>query len=170
MEVVGSSELGEGNRGVIGRQEVMDLAREFGLDPNVVEKDYVLGWLLAGIFNHAALNSTWVFKGGTCLKKCYFETYRFSEDLDFTITDTGHLQKEFLVAAFGEIARWIYDQTGIEVPAETVRVEIYENPRGRISVQGRIGYRGPLQRGGDPARIKLDLTDDEVTGSRTGHA
>lgn len=162
MEVVGSSKLGEGNRSVIGRQEVMDLAREFGLDPNVVEKDYVLGWLLAGIFNHAALNSTWVFKGGTCLKKCYFETYRFSEDLDFTITDAGHLQKEFLVAVFGEIARWIYDWTGIEVPAETVRVEIYENPRGRISVQGRIGYRGPLQRGGDPARIKLDLTDDEV--------
>ena len=23
------------------------------------------------------------FKGGTCLKKCYIETYRFSEDLQF---------------------------------------------------------------------------------------
>jgi len=26
-----------------------------------------------------------VFKGGTCLKKVFFETYRFSEDLDFTL-------------------------------------------------------------------------------------
>jgi len=30
---------------------------------------------------------SWAFKGGTCLKKCYFETYRFSEDLDFTLTE-----------------------------------------------------------------------------------
>ena len=25
------------------------------------------------------------FKNGTCLRKCYYETYRFSEDLDFTV-------------------------------------------------------------------------------------
>ena len=25
-----------------------------------------------------------VFKGGTALKKCYFDNYRFSEDLDFS--------------------------------------------------------------------------------------
>ncbi len=31
----------------------------------------------------------WVFKGGTCLKKCYIETYRFSEDLDFTVLPGG---------------------------------------------------------------------------------
>ena len=34
---------------MIGRQEVMDLSRQFGLSPQVIEKDYVLGWLLAGI-------------------------------------------------------------------------------------------------------------------------
>jgi predicted nucleotidyltransferase component of viral defense system len=28
-----------------------------------------------------------IFKGGTCLRKCYFPNYRFSEDLDFTSTD-----------------------------------------------------------------------------------
>ena len=26
------------------------------------------------------------FKGGTALKRCYFGDYRFSEDLDFTLT------------------------------------------------------------------------------------
>ena len=35
-----------------------------------------------------ALRESWLFKGGTCLKKC-FETYRFSEDLDFTLTDAS---------------------------------------------------------------------------------
>ena len=80
---------------MIARQEVMDLAREFGLSPQVVEKDYVLGWLLAGISAHPALELSWVFKGGTCLKKCYFETYRFSEDLDFTLTEIAHLDEAF---------------------------------------------------------------------------
>jgi len=74
----------------------MDFARELGLDPNIVEKDYLLGWLLAGISSHPALKSDSIFKGGTCLKKCFFETYRFSEDLDFTIKNPKHLNQEFL--------------------------------------------------------------------------
>jgi predicted nucleotidyltransferase component of viral defense system len=48
----------------------------------IVEKDYVLGWLLAGIATLPEF-ALWVLKGGTCVKKCFFETYRFSEDLDF---------------------------------------------------------------------------------------
>jgi predicted nucleotidyltransferase component of viral defense system len=69
---------------MISRQELLDLATDFGLAPNVVEKDYALGWLLAGFGQHPASRDSWWFKGGTCLKKCFFETYRFSEDLDFT--------------------------------------------------------------------------------------
>jgi predicted nucleotidyltransferase component of viral defense system len=147
---------------VIDRQEVMDFAREMGLDPNVIEKDYVLGWLLAGISSRPSLSSHWVFKGGTCLKKCFFETYRFSEDLDFTITNADHLDQEFLATVFKEVAEWVYEQSGIEMPEDRIRFKTYENMRGRISVEGRIGYRGPLQRRGDPPRIKLDVTDDEL--------
>jgi predicted nucleotidyltransferase component of viral defense system len=33
----------------------MDFSREFGLAAQVIEKDYVLGWLLAGIFNHPVI-------------------------------------------------------------------------------------------------------------------
>lgn len=147
---------------MIGRQEVMDFAREFGLAAQVIEKDYTLGWLLAGIAAHPEIARSWVFKGGTCLKKCYFETYRFSEDLDFTLTNPDHLNEEFLLTAFADITAWIYDQAGIEIPADTIRFEIYGNLRGNTSSQGRIGYRGPMQRRGDAPRIKLDLTDDEV--------
>ncbi len=147
---------------MIGKPEIMAFSREFGLRPDVVEKDYVLGWLLAGIFNHDALTMPWVFKGGTCLKKCFFETYRFSEDLDFTVTDPGHIEETFLKKAFTEIAAWVYDRCGIEIPRETLRFEVYRNPRGRTSVEGRIEYRGPMQQRGSLPRIKLDITDDEV--------
>ena len=147
---------------MIDRQEILELAREFGLDANVIEKDYVLGWLLAGISAHPALGPSWAFKGGTCLKKCYFETYRFSEDLDFTLTDPAHLDEAFLLATFADIAQWIYDRTGIEIPPDLLRFELYDNPRGNRAAEGRVTYRGPLRRGGDAPRIKLDLTNDEV--------
>ncbi|MBT2969595.1 MAG: nucleotidyl transferase AbiEii/AbiGii toxin family protein [Candidatus Thiodiazotropha sp. (ex Ctena orbiculata)] len=147
---------------MIDRQEVMDFAREFGLTPQVVEKDYTLGWLLAGIAAHPEIGQSWVFKGGTCLKKCYFETYRFSEDLDFTLSNPEHLSEDFLLEAFHRVADWLVDQAGIEVPADTIRFEVYKNPRDHNSAQGRVGYRGPMQRRGDAPRIKLDLTDDEI--------
>jgi predicted nucleotidyltransferase component of viral defense system len=147
---------------MIDKSEIMDFSREFGLVANVIEKDYVLGWVLAGISNHTEIGPSWVFKGGTCLKKCYFETYRFSEDLDFTLIESSHLNQEFLVKYFEEISEWVYDATGIEIPKDLIRFDVYENNRGGMSAQGRIGYRGPMQPRGDLPRIKLDLTVDEI--------
>lgn len=139
----------------------MGLAREFGLQPQVVEKDYALGWLLAAFGQHPATRDTWLFKGGTCLKKCYFETYRFSEDLDFTLLDAAHLDEGFLSGLFHEVAEWVYERTGLEMPADARRVEVFDNGRGGRSAEGRLGYRGPIARAGDAPRIKLDLTDHE---------
>ncbi|MFZ5572888.1 MAG: nucleotidyl transferase AbiEii/AbiGii toxin family protein [Thermodesulfobacteriota bacterium] len=146
---------------MIDKSELKDFAREFGLEIRVVEKDYVLGWLLAGIFQHQ-MATGWVFKGGTCLKKCFFETYRFSEDLDFTIMESNQLDQEYLINSFKAIAEWIYNESGIEIPYNLIRFDVFENHRGGMAAQGRIAYRGPLQSKGDPPRIKLDLTNDEI--------
>ncbi len=66
---------------MIARAALQQRASEWGLTEEVVEKDYVLGWLLSGIGSHPRLRDHWIFKGGTCLKKCFVETYRFSEAL-----------------------------------------------------------------------------------------
>lgn len=147
---------------MISKQEIMDFAWELSLDPNTVEKDYVLGWLLAGISSHSDLKSKWIFKGGTCLKKCFFETYRFSEDLDFTLVDPKHLTQKFLIKTFVEIAQWIYDRTGIEIPEDKIRFDIHTNQKGRTSAEGRASYIGPMKRRGDPPRVKIDLACDEI--------
>jgi len=55
-----------------------------GIARHIIEKDYILSWVLAGISQTPDLHDHLVFKGGTCLKKCYFGNYRFSEDLDFS--------------------------------------------------------------------------------------
>ena len=145
---------------MIDRREIIDTATRMSLTPHVVEKDYVLGWMLAGINAHPVLRDTWVFKGGTCLKKCFFETYRFSEDLDFTLTDPGQIDAAFLKEAFAQIGAWVYENTGIEVPADSHVFDIYANPRGGVSCQGKLSYRGPVS-SRDLPRLKLDLTADE---------
>jgi len=69
---------------LIDRKELLAKAREKKLNLNIVEKDYVLGWLLWGFSQFDSL----VFKGGTALSKIYFpEIWRLSEDLDFSLLD-----------------------------------------------------------------------------------
>jgi predicted nucleotidyltransferase component of viral defense system len=147
---------------LIDRGEILAVATDLGLAPEIVEKDYVLGWLLKGIYSHPALSPAWTFKGGTCLKKCYFETYRFSEDLDFTLSDAAHLDAEFLVRTFSEVGEKLYEDVGLQITAEQPRFDIYGNSRGGLSCEGRLYYEGPLMRTRSTPRIKLDLTVDEL--------
>lgn len=146
---------------MISKQEIMTHASELKLAPNIIEKDYILNCILAGIVANQELEKNWVFKGGTCLKKCFFEEYRFSEDLDFTLLRSDHVNEIFLQNQFERISRWIYSQSGIEIPVELIQFEVYKNPRGNLSAEGRISYKGPMQRRGNLPRIKLDLTADE---------
>ncbi len=147
---------------MIDRSEILSVATDLSLSADVVEKDYVLGWILAGIYAHPVLAPAWMFKGGTCLKKCYFETYRFSEDLDFTLASRDHIDSGFLTQAFKEVAAWVYEQTGIEIPADQLRFDIYTNNQQRLNCEGRLYCNGPLGRAGSLPRIKLDLTADEL--------
>lgn len=148
---------------MIDRIEILRHASELGLEPCVVEKDYALGWLLAGISNDPVLAGAWIFKGSTCLKKCFLETCRSSGDLEFAITDAAQLSAAFLETRFLEIGDWIYEATGLELPADQRRFDMYDNWGGGKSCQVRIGYRGPIaMRGGDLPQVKLYLTADNI--------
>lgn len=91
---------------MIPKADILHLAKQQELQSTTVEKDYVLGWLLYAISNHSRL-SRWAFKGGTCLKKCFFETYRFSEDLDFTVPVEEPLDEDAIKAGLEELADWV---------------------------------------------------------------
>lgn len=150
---------------MILKEEIQQIATAKKLGIDIVEKDYILSWVLAGIHHHTATKDTWIFKGGTCLKKCYFETYRFSEDLDFTYHGSSHnATEEFYKNIFIEIAQWIYDNAGIELPQQGIEFEVFINTRNSTSVQGKLSYRGPIQRNLSIVRLprlKIDLTLDE---------
>ncbi|HMQ27092.1 MAG TPA: nucleotidyl transferase AbiEii/AbiGii toxin family protein [Acidimicrobiales bacterium] len=144
---------------MITNREIANAANEWQLRHDVVEKDYVLGWLLAGIANHRH-TQRWAFKGGTCLRKCWFETYRFSEDLDFTVGPED-LDPDALTSRFAEIGAWLHEQCGLEIRLDERSFRPRVNKRGNPTIEGRIGYVGPLASPSMP-KVKLDLTADEV--------
>lgn len=66
------------------RERIENYRAKNPVDWALLEQDYALSWMLYGIATLPALSEHLVFKGGTCLKKCYFGDYRFSQDLDFS--------------------------------------------------------------------------------------
>ena len=64
-------------------------AEEEGLRFDQTEKDYVILWMLSGLIHAGMIRHGWIFKGGTCLRHCYYEGYRFSEDIDFSCKPRG---------------------------------------------------------------------------------
>lgn len=142
---------------MITRADIVERVAEWQLTEEVIEKDYVLGWLLWGIGTDPTLSSQWVFKGGTCLKKCYIETYRFSEDLDFTVLPGGPIRPENVGPLLDGVLARVHDASGIDFSAQPPVLRLRP---GEVTVEGRVYYIGP--RGTrQPARVKLDLAADE---------
>ena len=148
---------------MIGRAAIDERVREWGLREDVVEKDYVLGWLLWGIANDPELGERWVFKGGTCLKKCYIETYRFSEDLDFTVVPGGPVAPDQVEPALARVLARVAAESGLDFSVEAPRLRARQSGD---STEGRVYYRGPRAAPG-AARVKLDLTGTEVVVRET---
>jgi predicted nucleotidyltransferase component of viral defense system len=78
----------------------------------VIERDYVLAWLLTGLADHP-LREVLAFKGGTALRRCWFENYRFSEDLDFTLTRPTSLKH--ILAGLNEIFTAVEAACGMRI-------------------------------------------------------
>jgi len=53
-------------------------------EQDLLEKDLILHLFLKDLIDNNKFGQNFIFKGGTCLTKCYLGYYRFSEDLDFT--------------------------------------------------------------------------------------
>lgn len=134
--------------------EIQNKAREVGVRDQQIEKDYILSWILQGIAEHKQLSISIVFKGGTVLKKVYFEDYRFSEDLDFTLLD-NEITNDQIFEWFLEVFEYIRDEANI--PMEIIDNNEHED--GGINFY--ISYVGPLGGVGANKRVKVDISRSE---------
>lgn len=95
---------------MILQREIATIAEAKKLLRSTIDKDWALGHFLDAIYSIKEIHETLIFKGGTCLKKCYFPDYRFSEDLDFTSTKADFILKE---AHLKEICKHVMNNAGI---------------------------------------------------------
>lgn len=145
---------------MIAKTEVIERAGEWNLRPEVVEKDYVLGWVLAALSQDTAIREAWILKGGTCVKKCFFETYRFSEDLDFTLLPSAAYDASSIASSLRNLAERTQELSGLRFSPDEIMVKSRHDTLDRATFEGRIGYQGPLAMPGWP-RIRFDITQHE---------
>lgn len=138
---------------MISTAEVAKLAHRLGVGQRVIEKDYVLSWLLIAIAE-SDLGNRMAFKGGTALKRSYYPDYRFSEDLDFTLcVDLSH---DDLVEAFQALFPSLDRRVNLTFTLRSAEQSIFE------STTLLVNYVGPLRARLGSRHLKVDFTRGEL--------
>ena len=139
---------------MISKAELSKKAKEWNIRFDIVEKDFCIGWLLKGVAEEPRFKKYLIFKGGTALRKCYFQDHRFSEDLDFTALN--ELARENLDSTFSNICKRVSDESGCEF--QLLSFEQSREVPEEEAYEARISFRGPTQPQNVKPVIKVDLT------------
>jgi len=146
---------------MILRKEIAEKSVLWGVTPDTVDKDWVLGHLLSAFYEVPPHIEKIVFKGGTCLRKCRFPDYRFSEDLDFTSKDPDYqLTREMI----NNILEIVYQNSSVLMHLVELNDLLYKDML--AGYQAKIRYwganHGKNQAPPAPERwltsIKLEIT------------
>lgn len=142
------------------RNRLLEARKRLGIPWEVLERDYLLSWILAGINQVESLHHTLIFKGGTALKKCYFGDYRFSEDLDFSAVDNVPKENEMEMAV-KEVCVTAQKLLDEYAPAEITCERYTErepHPAGQeaFNIRARFPWHGRSQ-----ARAMIEIATDE---------
>lgn len=89
----------------------------------VIERDYVLAWFLTELAAHPRLSTALAFKGGTALRRVHFGEYRFSEDLDFSLTRPLSLAESF--ADLRAIFDSLYAKSGVRFKLDEATLSVH---------------------------------------------
>ncbi len=140
---------------MITTAELHRVADRAGLRFDQAEKDYIILWLLSGLAHAGVTEHGWIFKGGTCLRHCYYEGYRFSEDIDFSCRpDSGDLESSLRL--LDPVVALVLRESGIRLSVGKPLTA-----PGDFQIEIPVEYtRGGSRRQGLP-QVKVHLTFDE---------
>ena len=144
---------------MIERIEIDTAANQLGVHTSNVQRDYVFGWILAGLYSGCSLREELVLKGGNCFRKAYFPLGRYSNDLDFSCTH--RINEVTLRNGLNEIGEYARSRAGIDFDLD--RTLIKDGgliDADRSAVKARMYFRDFY---GKPSEIlisvRLDLTE-----------
>ena len=144
---------------MIKQKEIVEIAARKQVPKTTIDKDWVLGHFLSAMFSFADVRDNFVFKGGTCLHKCFIKDYRFSEDLDFTLLDAGFdISKPFI----NKIMKKASEESGIQFHLADFYEQQSENiPQGYKTIIRFWGAdHNPNQRPLPPSRWQTSINVD----------
>lgn len=140
---------------MITKAELHRVANQEGLRFDQAEKDHVILWILLGLAHLEMMDHGWVFKGGTCLRHCYYNGYRFSEDIDFSCRPGGGAL-EASRRLLDTVAELVLQESGIRLSPRDPLKDL-----GDFQIEIPVEYnRGGAKRQGLP-QVKVHLTFDE---------
>lgn len=139
--------------------ELKTRARKENIQERTIEIDFVLGWLLLCLGEVPALSRDLVFKGGTALRKIYSSTWRYSEDLDFTLSRS--VSRSELIAACATWCERTARASGLTLgsPEEDTPAPAKLAQQGNFAIW--LPFVGPLGKSARHRRIKVDISATE---------
>ncbi len=152
---------------MILKKEIEKIAEQKGVAKTTIDKDWVLGHFVDAIFSIPECRDKLIFKGGTCLRKCYFEDYRFSEDLDFTAIDPDFVLDKKLL---DKIVNLVTERTEIPLYVQELKqLKFKDKPTGfaaNVKFWGADHPRNqapaPTQRWQTSIKIEIILYEEMV--------
>lgn len=106
---------------MISRDEIINQSEQLAVHPSHVQRDYIFGWLLSGIYSKNDLANALVLKGGNCFRKAYFEKARYSPDLDFYVS--ANLADDYIKSQLNLVCQYVSEKTGVEFVTSRTRVD-----------------------------------------------
>ncbi len=142
---------------MITKDEIDQKAKEYGINPPDVEKDYVFGWFLNALYSQSLLSSQLILKGGNGLRKIYFPNTRFSKDLDFSTEQQVNI--DVLHDELNKICAVINKQTSIQFELDKTLVRPKDIPIPNTDVlEARLYFKGFYGEETISLKTQLDIT------------
>jgi len=92
---------------MITPDEMRAIGREIDVEPTTIERDYVQNWFLKSLYENSDFL---IFKGGTCIRKAHIQNYRFSDDLDFTLS--REVKQNEIIELISKAKEYVHEEIG----------------------------------------------------------
>ena len=134
---------------MISERELRRTAARAGLGVGQAEHEYALLCVLDTLGQTPPLSDTFCLKGGTALRLIYFDDWRYSVDLDFSVLPAFPSDK------LRSLVETWFAQVGA---VHRLGVRLLDFHRANGAARMRAQFVGPLRH---PARLLFDITLDE---------
>jgi predicted nucleotidyltransferase component of viral defense system len=96
---------------VISRDELLVQADAFQLNGSDIQRDYLFGWIISGIYRESSVPPRATLKGGNAHRKGCLPGTRFSDDLDVSTADG--VNSDAVLAELNRVCEYASDVTGV---------------------------------------------------------